>query len=130
MSKKTRRYEGRVWVAGHDLQQEGLSEGAVGKLALLAVALQHRLQSRDRVQVEEQLHRQLRAVAAHRGPAISVSVSPCGARLFSGSSDYLIKMWDTATGEEVRTFAGHGGWVRAVSVSPCGAHLFSGSHDR
>ncbi len=57
----------------------------------------------------------------------SVAFSPDGSRLACGSWDDTIKLWDTATGEELPPLCGHGEVVNCVSFSPDGVFLASGS---
>ena len=52
-----------------------------------------------------------------------------GSRLFSGSNDNTIKVWDVATGTCLQTLQGHTDWVNSVCVSADGSRLFSGSWD-
>ncbi len=59
----------------------------------------------------------------------SVSFSPDGTRLVSGSDDKTIKVWDAATGQETLTLTGHTHYVSSVSFSPDGTRLVSGSWD-
>jgi F-box and WD-40 domain protein 7 len=55
------------------------------------------------------------------------ALAVCGDRLYSGSDDGSVKVWDTKTFKEVVTIRGHAHWVRAVAVS--GGTLYSGSGD-
>ena len=57
----------------------------------------------------------------------SVSFSPDGTLLASGSHKITIKLWDTATGNEIRTLTGHTHYVRSVTFSPDSTMLASGS---
>ena len=59
----------------------------------------------------------------------SVSFSPDGATLASGSVDDTVRLWAVATGEPLATLEGHTSWVLSVSFSPDGATLASGSVD-
>jgi WD40 repeat protein len=60
---------------------------------------------------------------------LSVSFSPDGKTLASGSFDNSIKLWDITTGKEIRTLQGHSNFVDSVSFSPDGKTLASGSYD-
>ncbi len=60
----------------------------------------------------------------------SVTFSPDGTRLASGSNDHTVKLWDTATGQEVLTLKGHESPVIRLAFSPDGRRLASASSDR
>lgn len=49
-------------------------------------------------------------------------------KLFSGSYDGTVKVWDTETLECLKTLAGHAGPVRTLVLSA--GHMFSGSYDK
>ena len=59
----------------------------------------------------------------------SVSWSPDGTRLATGSEDGTAKVWDAADGRERLTLRGHVGRVYSVSWSPDGTRLATGSED-
>jgi WD40 repeat protein len=59
----------------------------------------------------------------------SVSFSPDGQRILSGSDDQSIRVWDAQTGEMLAMpLVGHG-FIVAVSFSPDGKRIVSGSSD-
>jgi len=65
----------------------------------------------------------------HQGLIHTLSYSPNGKTLASGSSDRTIKLWNPETGEELTTLTGHQDWVYSVRYSPDGKTLASGSRD-
>ena len=66
----------------------------------------------------------------HKSAVYSVSFSPDGTTLASGSRDHTIRLWDAATGQQIgEPLRGHEGWVTSVSFSPDGFTLASGSAD-
>ena len=70
---------------------------------------------------------ELALLTQHTGDVSSVSFSPDGSTLASGSGD--VRLWDVNTGEHLRTLTGHTGDVSSVSFSPDGSTLASGSQD-
>ena len=68
-------------------------------------------------------------LTGHTRPVLSVSFSPDGRSLASGSLDGTVHLWDVATGVHLRTLEGHTDWVLSVSFSPDGETLASGSAD-
>ncbi len=68
-------------------------------------------------------------LSGHTGRVYSVSFSPDGTLLASGSWDGTVKLWDVSTGQEKATLTGHTGRVLSVSFSPDGTLLASGAYD-
>ena len=60
------------------------------------------------------------------GSVSSVSFSPDGKRIVSGSFDKTLKVWDAQTGQEAITLKGHSNIVWSVSFSPDGKWIVSG----
>jgi WD40 repeat protein/serine/threonine protein kinase len=92
---------------------------------LLAVAIDKMIQIYN-IHTRSLLH----SLEGHTFSVYSVSFSPNGAQLASGSGDKTIRLWNVETGELQKTLEGHGDYVRSVSFSPDGQLLASGSHDQ
>ena len=73
--------------------------------------------------------RERNRLETHSNQVLSVSFSPDGKTLASGSGDKTIKLWDITTGKEIRTLQGHSSSVASVSFSPDGKTLASGSYN-
>jgi len=71
----------------------------------------------------------LLTLKGHTDGVYSVSFSPDGKRIVSGSGDNTLKVWDAQTGQETLTLEGHSDWVSSVSFSPDGKRIVSGSDD-
>jgi WD40 repeat protein len=65
----------------------------------------------------------------HSATISSVSFSPDGRFVLTGSGDKTSKLWDTQTGAELRTFYGHLNVVTSVTFSPDGRYVLTGSWD-
>jgi len=66
----------------------------------------------------------------HIGGANSVTWSPDGRFIASGSSDWTVQIWDATTGATILTYGGHSSSVEAVAWSPDGSRIVSGSVDK
>ncbi|KAK0703385.1 hypothetical protein B0T26DRAFT_658964 [Lasiosphaeria miniovina] len=71
----------------------------------------------------------LQTLEGHRDWVWSVTFSPDGQRLASGSGDNTVKIWDAASGQCRQTLEGHRNSVWSVAFSPDGQRLASGSSD-
>ena len=69
------------------------------------------------------------APAENPANATSIVFGPDGRTLVTGSYDATIRLWSTATGEQLETFDGHTFSVTSVAVSPDGSTIASGSFD-
>lgn len=61
---------------------------------------------------------------------LAVAFSADGSRLAAASADTTVRLYDTATGEQLSERSDHADWVQAVAFSPDGARLASASRDK
>jgi WD40 repeat protein len=71
----------------------------------------------------------LQTLSSHQDAVTSVSVSPNGQMLVSGSRDNTVKLWH-ADGKLLNTFQGHSDWVLDVAFHANGKMVASASADR
>jgi DNA-binding beta-propeller fold protein YncE len=90
----------------------------------------HGLSQAHTSEAEEALHRAVQALRVqftlrgHTEPVGGVAYSPDGMRLATASEDGSVKIWDTATGQELLTLkAAPDGFATDVTFSPDGARL-------
>ena len=65
----------------------------------------------------------------HTSSIHSVTITPDGKNIISGSWDKTIKIWDIKSSECIRTLYGHTGSVNSIVVTPDGKTIISGSND-
>ena len=65
----------------------------------------------------------------HTDYVSSVTFSPDGKTLVSGSVDKTIRLWDVATGKQKKTITGHTDYVSSLTFSPGGHTFASGGGD-
>ena len=69
-------------------------------------------------------------LTGHKNNVMSVTFSPDGTMLASGSMDNTIQLWNVIKGEHKKTLTGHWDVVVSVSFSPDGQMLASGGDDK
>ncbi len=72
----------------------------------------------------------INTLSGHSSWVTSVTISPNGQTVASGSLDDKIKVWNLQTGELLQTLSGHSKAVNTVAISPNGQILVSGGDDR
>jgi len=65
----------------------------------------------------------------HPSSILTVSVSPDGKLLATGSDDKTIKLWSIESGREIRSFSDHESDVLDVTFSPDGNYIASAGRD-
>ncbi|MBM3983750.1 MAG: hypothetical protein FJ304_26480 [Planctomycetes bacterium] len=123
-----RRAEGLVYAGKLTLAQSAFAEGN------WSVALQHLEDGQWNLRGWEHRHLWTRfnskqSLLGHKSEVNSVSWSPDGKRILTGSGDNTAKVWDAAKGQEVLTLKGHDRQVFSVSWSPDGKRILTGSGD-
>ena len=74
-------------------------------------------------------HQEVVLLTGHTSPVTSITFSPDGRTLSSGSRDMTIRLCAGVTGAHQHTLTGHTSWVYSVAFSPDGRTLASGSGD-
>ena len=78
---------------------------------------------------KETLFTELMQLEGHTSWITSVTWSPDGTQIASGSEDDTVRIWDTTSWEQVAVLEGHTDNVYSVTWSPDGTQIASGSSD-
>jgi WD40 repeat protein/serine/threonine protein kinase len=78
---------------------------------------------------EEKDYKPITTLKGHSDSVTSVTYSPDGKQLASGSVDTTVRIWDMATMKSIAQLKGHKNWVNSVTYSPNRKQLASGSYD-
>jgi serine/threonine protein kinase len=81
------------------------------------------------VKLEETAVESAVTLQGHSNTVKSVSFSPDGSRIVSGSWDTTVRVWGAETGQLAFTLKGHSDSVNSVAFSPDGKRIASGSDD-
>jgi hypothetical protein len=72
----------------------------------------------------------VRKLEGHSAEVLGCALSASGRHALSASADKTVRLWDTATGQELRRFLGHTAPVYGVALSPDGKLAASCGEDR
>jgi eukaryotic-like serine/threonine-protein kinase len=126
--KQLLRAEGLVYAGKLSLAQSAFAEGKGED------AVQHLEECQWNLRGWEHRHLSTRfnskqTLEGHTSEVSSVSWSPDGKFILTGSGDNTAKVWNAEKGQEVLTLKGHTLPVRSVSWSPDGKRILTGSDD-
>ncbi len=121
----------RQWYAASiNLMQQAWDTGQMGRLhALLAQVEAHPDRGFEWYYWQRLCHLEQRTLIGHRAGLLSVSWSPDGQRLATGSADGTARVWQVSEGRELLNLKGHTSGVWSVSWSPAGQRLATASED-
>ncbi|HKS43318.1 MAG TPA: TIR domain-containing protein [Blastocatellia bacterium] len=69
----------------------------------------------------------LRTLQGHSAPIRTMTVTPDGGSIISGSDNGTMRVWDIQSGQLLRTLKGYAGAIYSVAVTPDGGSIISGS---
>jgi len=135
----------RVWLESADLREANLQEAKFGEFPHFQYesGVECVSYSKDGLQMaiglyngsvqlykkEEEVHKHIATLNGHTDRITSITYSPDGKQLASGSCDNTIGIWDTRTLQLITQLKGHMHWITSVMYSPDGKKLASGSCD-
>ena len=107
-------YRRALYVKSIQLADAKYSEGSIGNARTLLESCPEDLRGWEWDRVNHILDQSVMIYDAHKGSVWSVSVSPDGKRLVTGSSDRRFIVWDISAGKELSTLSGaHRGDVKS-----------------
>lgn len=74
--------------------------------------------------------RRIATLRGHSDSVTTISATPDGRRIATGSKDNNIKLWDVRSRAEICTLRGHSGWIHGLWVVPSSRYAISSSVDR
>jgi WD40 repeat protein len=77
-----------------------------------------------------QTGQEVRCLAGHDRPIMSLALAAGGDRVLSGSLDGSMRLWDLAAGKQIQRFDAHSDWVMSVAVAGDGRTALTASGDR
>jgi WD40 repeat protein len=78
----------------------------------------------------DDLNAEPRFLEGHTAPVTAIAFSPDGRYLASGSDDFMVRIWDVATGDEIANLrAGYIDVVTDVAFTPDGRYLVTAGND-
>ena len=96
----------------------------------LAAAQTRRIEAKKKTQESSALNNpEIVYNIGHSDSIFSVSYSPDGKYVASGSFDSTVKIWEVETAKCLKTLHGHTAGVQSVAYSPDGKYISSGASD-
>ena len=80
--------------------------------------------------IKETISLPIATLSGHSDSVLSISFSPDGKTVVSGSLDNTTKLWDVANKKEITTLPGQGNAVNSAAFSPDGKRVACGSRDK
>jgi WD40 repeat protein len=119
-----------LYAANMNLAEQAWDQNNVGRVRqLLADTASYSAKGFEWYYWQRQAHLEIMTLRGHSAAVNSVTYSPDGRWIATGSHDRTAKLWDAASGKEVLTLQGHRNRVYSVRFSPDGQRIVTGSLD-